>query len=92
MEEVISEQQWGLGQAGISGNVAFKAGWGPDGSESGTYLVRQAGVLRSGNSGAVVTIAAQDDSGSFEAGVQDLDQVADWVRDHVRLDAGLCSE
>lgn len=91
MENVISEQQWGLGQAGIPGNVAFKAGWGPDGSESGPYLVRQAGVLRSGDSGVVVTIAAQDDSGSFEAGVQDLDQIADWVRDHVRLNAGSCS-
>ncbi len=93
MESVISEQQWGLGQAGIEGRrVAIKAGWGPDGSSSGPYLVRQAGILRSdsGNSGVVVTIAAQDDSGSFEAGVQDLDAVADWVRDNVNLDAGRC--
>ena len=91
MESVISEQQWGLGQAGIPAQVAFKAGWGPDGSSSGPYLVRQSGILRSGNSGAVVTIAAQDDSGSFEAGVQDLDAVAGWVRDNVRLDAGTCA-
>jgi hypothetical protein len=91
MEEVISEQQWGLGEAGIPAQVAFKAGWGPDGSASGPYLVRQAGVLRSGSSGAVVTIAAQDDSGSFEAGVQDLDAVAGWVHDNVRLDAGTCA-
>jgi hypothetical protein len=91
MESVISEQQWGLGQAGIPAQVAFKAGWGPDGSSSGPYLVRQSGILRSGNSGAVVTIAAQDSSGSFEAGVQDLDAVAGWVRDNVRLDAGTCS-
>jgi hypothetical protein len=92
MESVISEQQWGLGQAGIDGRVAIKAGWGPDGSSSGPYLVRQAGILRStsGNSGVVVTIAAQDSSGSFEAGVQDLDAVADWVRDNVNLDAGSC--
>ena len=90
MEEVISEQQWGLGEAGIAGRVAFKAGWGPDGSASGPYLVRQSGILRSGGSGAVVTIAAQDSSGSFDAGVQDLDAVAAWVRDNVRLDSGAC--
>jgi hypothetical protein len=39
----------------------------------------------------VVTIAAQDDSGSFEAGVQDLNAVAAWVRDNVRLEAGTCA-
>jgi hypothetical protein len=91
MESVIPEQQWGLGQApfpsGIS--VAIKAGWGPDGSEGGPYLVRQAGILRSSEGGAVVTIAAQDSSGSFEAGVSDLDRVADWVAEHVPLD-GSC--
>ena len=38
---------------------------------------------------AVVTIAAQDSSGSFEAGVSDLDRVADWVAEHVPLD-GSC--
>jgi hypothetical protein len=91
MESVIPEQQWGLGEAGISGQVAIKGGWGPDGSSSGPYLVRQAGVLRLGSSGAVVTIAAQDDSGSFEAGVQDLNAVAAWVRDNVRLEAGTCA-
>jgi hypothetical protein len=91
MENVISEQQWGLGQASFpSGtSVAIKAGWGPDGSESGPYLVRQAGILRSAQGGAVVTIAAQDSSGSFEAGVADLDRVADWVAENVPLD-GSC--
>jgi hypothetical protein len=91
MENVIPEQQWGLGQAGFPGgtSVAYKAGWGPDGSESGPYLVRQAGIIRSGNGGAVVTIAAQDSSGSFEAGVADLDRVADWVAQNVPLD-GSC--
>ena len=47
MENVIAEQQWGLGQAWFPAgtSVAFKAGWGPDGSESGPYLVRQAGII-----------------------------------------------
>ena len=91
MESVISEQRWGLPNAGINGEVAIKAGWGPDGSASGPYLVRQAGVLRSSDhTGAVVTIAAQDSSGSFEAGVQDLEAVAGWVAENVRIDAGSC--
>jgi hypothetical protein len=91
MENVISEQQWGLGQASFAAGttVAIKAGWGPDGSESGPYLVRQAGILRSPQGGAVVTIAAQDSSGSFDAGVSDLDRVADWVAENVPLD-GSC--
>jgi hypothetical protein len=91
MENVIPEQQWGLGQASFPAgtSVAFKAGWGPDGSESGPYLVRQAGIIRSTQGGAVVTIAAQDSSGSFEAGVSDLDRVADWVAENVPLD-GSC--
>jgi hypothetical protein len=91
MENVIPEQQWGLGQANFptGTSVAFKAGWGPDGSESGPYLVRQAGIIRSSQGGAVVTIAAQDSSGSFEAGVSDLDRVADWVAVNVPL-GGSC--
>jgi hypothetical protein len=90
MEQVISEQQWGLGQASFPAGtrVAFKAGWGPDGSETGPYLVRQSGILRSGSGGVVVTIAAQDDSGTFEAGVADIDQVADWVSENVTAGAG----
>ena len=91
MENVIPEQQWGLGQVSFpkGTSVAFKAGWGPDGSESGPYLVRQAGIIRGPQGGAVVTIAAQDSSGSFEAGVSDLDRVADWVAENVPLD-GSC--
>jgi hypothetical protein len=91
MENVIPEQQWGLAQAPfpVGTSVAFKAGWGPDGSESGPYLVRQAGIIQGPQGGAVVTIAAQDSSGSFEAGVADLDRVADWVAENVPLD-GSC--
>ena len=92
MENVIPEQQWGLGQASFPAgtDVAIKAGWGPDGSESGPYLVRQAGIIRSAAGGQlVVTIAAQDSSGSFEAGVSDLNRVADWVADNLPLN-GSC--
>jgi len=85
MEEVISEQQWGLGQANFpaGSSVAFKAGWGPE-AETGGYLVRQAGVIRTGGSGLVVTMMAEDASGSFEAGVADVNQIASWVSEHYR--------
>jgi hypothetical protein len=92
MEEVISEQQWGLGQASFpsGSSVAFKAGWGPE-AETGGYLVRQAGVVRTGSSGLVVTMMAEDSAGSFEAGVADVDQIASWVSDHYQgLGPGSC--
>jgi hypothetical protein len=91
MESIIPEQEWGLGQARFPGaRVAYKAGWGPDGSASGPYLVRQSGIIRlPSGEGTAVTIAAQDESGSFEGGVADLDRVADWVAENVPLD-GSC--
>lgn len=91
MESVIPEQQWGLGQASfpVGSTVAYKAGWGPDGSESGPYLVRQAGIVESGGQGFAVTMAAQSSSGSFEAGVSELNAVADWVAANVPLE-GSC--
>jgi hypothetical protein len=89
MENVISEQQWGLGQADFpSGTrIAFKAGWGPEASESGPYLVRQAGIIRSPEGQLVVTIAAQDSTGSFDAGVADLNRIADWVAEELPLNS-----
>jgi hypothetical protein len=54
--------------------------------------VRQAGILRKGDSGAVVTMMVQDASGSFEAGVSDIDQVARWLEEHLgTLTAGSCA-
>lgn len=94
MEQVISEQRWGLGEAGFPSGVrvAFKAGWGPEGSAGGPYLVRQSGILRQGSSGVVVTMMAEDESGSFEAGVSDLNQIAGWLREHLgSLNTGSCS-
>lgn len=94
MEQVISEQRWGLGEAGFPADVrvAFKAGWGPEGSSSGPYLVRQAGILLKGDSGVVVTMMAEDESGSFEAGVSDLNQIAAWLREHLgSLNTGACA-
>jgi len=86
MEEVIPEQRWGLGEAGFPSawQVGMKGGWGPEGSESGPYLVRQSGVLRNGGAGLAVTMIAQADSGSFETGVEALNQIAAWLSENLR--------
>ena len=86
MEEVVPEQRWGLAEAGFppAWQVALKAGWGPDGSESGPYLVRQSGIVRSGESGIAVTIIAQADSGSFESGIEAVTTTASWLRQNLR--------
>ena len=91
MEEVIPEQRWGLGEAAFPPlwRVAFKGGWGPEGSASGPYLVRQSGLLSYGGAGVAVAMTAQADSGSFEAGVGAIDGIADWLAKELRgLGAG----
>jgi hypothetical protein len=86
MEEVIPEQRWGLGEAAFPPmwRVAFKGGWGPEGSASGPYLVRQSGLLSYGGTGVAVAMIAQADSGSFEAGVEAIDGIANWLAAELR--------
>ena len=86
MEEVIPEQRWGLGEAAFPPmwRVAFKGGWGPEGSASGPYLVRQSGLLSYGSTGVAVAMIAQADSGSFEAGVEAIDGIANWLAAELR--------
>jgi hypothetical protein len=86
MEEVIPEQRWGLGAADFPSTwqVGMKGGWGPEGSESGPYLVRQSGVVRNGGAGLAVTMIALADSGSFESGVEALNQIAVWLSENLR--------
>lgn len=80
MERVIPDQRWGLGQARFGTRVAFKGGWGPDGS--GVYLVRQSGIVGEGASRYVVTILARGTARgapSFEEGQALVSRTADWV-------------
>jgi hypothetical protein len=86
MEGVVADQRWGLGAVAFDPGwrVAFKGGWGPDGSASGPYLVRQSGVLRDGEAGVAVALAAQADNGSFEDGVEAIDRAAAWLADNLR--------
>lgn len=90
MEGVVADQRWGLGAAAFDPGwrVAFKGGWGPDGSASGPYVVRQSGVLRDGEAGIAVALAAKAGDGSFEAGVEAVDRVAAWLADNLRSAQG----
>jgi hypothetical protein len=81
MEEVISEQRWGLGEGGFPSGwrVAMKGGWGPEAEAGGSYLVRQSGLVQDGNGGVAVAMIAMDDSGSYPAGAADLTRMAQWL-------------
>jgi hypothetical protein len=83
-------EPWGLREAGFPRGVriAAKAGWGTEGSDTGPYLLRQAGILRVGETGVVVTIMVRDGSGSFGAAVRDLNLTATWLRRHLRFPIG----
>ena len=59
MGQVEGGQSWGLG---VIPDTRFKGGWGP--SPTGSYLVRQLGVLKSPAGSAAVAVATQPASGS----------------------------
>jgi len=80
MGEVASDQAWGIGQLD---SARYKGGWGP--SVSGTYLVRQIGVLQTPSGQTAVAVAVQPGSGSFEDGTDALSRVAEWISDHQAL-------
>jgi hypothetical protein len=80
MEHIIPSESWGLGSAGFTVPVAFKGGWGPE--PSGSYLVRQSGVIDSGSShGLAVSIVAYPPVGaaSFATGTEMLTRTAQWL-------------
>jgi hypothetical protein len=82
MQNIEPSESWGLGSAGFS-SIAFKGGWGPEGSGGG-YLVRQSGIIDPGTSkGAVVAIVAF--APSFAAGTEMLTTTATWLNHHLAL-------
>ena len=86
MAQIAPDQLWGLG--GIDG-AKFKGGWGP--SPEGNYLVRQFGVIPVNGGLAVVAVAAEPRSGSFDDGTQALTRIADWLQEHTALlPSGTC--
>jgi hypothetical protein len=87
MGRVEPDQRWGIG---IIPNARFKGGWGP--SPSGSYLVRQMGVLPTPNGMIAVALAAQPDSGTFDDGKANLTEMAKWLTAHLgELPAGQCA-
>ncbi|WP_231989809.1 class A beta-lactamase-related serine hydrolase [Mycobacterium sp. 852002-51057_SCH5723018] len=86
MGRVEPDQRWGIGTVP---DALFKGGWGP--SPTGSYLVRQLGVLAAPNGRIAVALAAQPASGTFEDGTAALTEMATWLAAHVtELPAGNC--
>jgi hypothetical protein len=86
MGQVRADQKWGLGTLQDS---RFKGGWGP--SSTGSYLVRQMGVLAGPAGMIAVALAARPGSGKFDDGVAALTQTATWLTAHLSaLPAGHC--
>jgi hypothetical protein len=80
MEQVVSDQRWGLGS--LDAETQFKGGWGPD--PDGGYLVRQMGIVRVRNGRLLaVSIATSPADGSFDTGTANLTQIAQWLVAHV---------
>ena len=71
MGNLTADHQWGLAAKG----VAAKGGWGP-GVEGG-YLVRQFGVMPTQSGQWGIALAA--DAEVFEAGVEVINALADWL-------------
>lgn len=70
METLSVDHRWGLAAKGF----AAKGGWGP--GLSGDYLVRQFAIV-SGTVG--IALAAEVSDGGYQAGVDVLNSLADWV-------------
>jgi hypothetical protein len=86
MGQVEDEQSWGLG---VIPDTRFKGGWGP--SKTGSYLVRQLGVLKSPAGFTAIAVATQPASGSFNDGTNELTEVAKWLTSHrAELPVGHC--
>ncbi|WP_433525551.1 serine hydrolase [Nocardia pseudovaccinii] len=87
MEQITSSQRWGLGE--LKG-AQFKGGWGPD--TSGSYLVRQFGLIQGPGGQIAIAIAIQPDSGSLSEGTNILDRLATVISQHLdEFSGGSCS-
>jgi len=86
MQRIVPSESWGLGSSGFTVPVAFKGGWGPE--PSGSYLVRQSGIIDPGSSrGVAVSIVAYPPAGanSFNVGTEMLTRTAQWLASEMRL-------
>jgi hypothetical protein len=77
MHNLTADHRWGLAAKGF----AAKGGWGP--GVRGDYLVRQFAIvpIQAGHAG--VALAAQAHDGVFETGIDVLNDLSDWLVDHL---------
>ncbi|OBI46910.1 hypothetical protein [Mycobacterium sp. E796] len=75
MRRLTPAQRWGLAAKGF----AAKGGWGP--GVRGDYLVRQFGIVPTDSGHVGVALAAQ--AHAFEAGVEVVDAMTDWLVAHL---------
>ena len=75
MRNLTEEHRWGLAAKGY----AAKGGWGP--GTDGTYLVRQFGFTANESGHLGVALAAE--ARTFEAGVEAVDAITDWLDKHL---------
>ena len=82
MQHIEPSESWGLGSAAFGVPVAFKGGWGPE--PTGSYLVRQSGIIDVGSSSGIAVSIVAFPSGtgvaSFETGTEMLTATAQWLR------------
>ena len=74
MRNLRADHCWGMAAKGF----AAKGGWGPGIADD--YLVRQFAIV-SGT--VIVALAAETHDGGYEAGVDVVDTLANWVVDHL---------
>ena len=75
MRNLCAEHRWGLAAKGF----AAKGGWGPGIADD--YLVRQFGIVPTQSGTVGVALAAEVHGGGYEAAVDVVNSLADWVVD-----------
>ena len=75
MRGLTTDHRWGLAAKGF----AAKGGWGPGLADE--YLVRQFGIVPTASGTVGVAIAAEVHDGEYEAGVDVVNRLAEWVVD-----------
>jgi hypothetical protein len=77
MYNLTTDHRWGLAAKGF----AAKGGWGP--GLGGDYLVRQFAIVPTESGHVGVALAAEAHDGVFATGVTVLNDLAEWLVDHL---------
>jgi hypothetical protein len=77
MRNLSTGHRWGLAAKGF----AAKGGWGP--GRVGDYVVRQFAIVPTGSRTVGVALAAETHDSGYEAGVDVINALADWLVDHL---------